>query len=90
MGLTYHERKARTLGFNLSEDDIRFLFYIWSVCKGGGYCDYMQSETCFAEPNFIFVSEKLECGGFLEDDPSNPAAVRLTDKGLKLFHDLQA
>ena len=90
MELTYHERKARVMGLDLSEDHIRFLFYIWSVSNGGGYCEYMQSETCFAQPNYILVSEKLECDGFLEDDPANPAAVRLTAKGLQLVYDLQA
>ena len=90
MELTYHERKAKAMGLDLAEDDIRFLFYIWSVCKDGSYCEYMQSETCFAHANYIFVSTKLEREGFLEGNPSNSGAVRLTAKGLQLFYDLQA
>ena len=87
--MTYHERKARQLGLNLNEDEIRLLFYVWSTSSKEAYSDFMRSGTCFAKGYFLMVSQKLECDGYFMADPNEQAAVRLTQKGMDAFFALQ-
>ena len=87
--MTYHERKARQLGLDFNEDEIRLLFYVWSSSSKDAYSDFMRSGTCFAKGYFLMISQKLEVGGYFEADPNAQAAVKLTQRGLDVFYALQ-
>jgi hypothetical protein len=78
-------RKARLLGYNLTEEQLRLLYYVWAKCDSTSYCNILDGGTCYAHPNFQLIRFNLEAEEFLESDANDATFIRLSDKGRNLI-----
>jgi len=80
--------KARSLGFDLQESEIRLLYFVWAKCDLTSYCCLLDSGTCFSKTDYLTVAINLYANGLLEIDNSNAANYRLSQLGRDLIMEL--
>ena len=80
--------KAKSLGYDLMESEIRLLYFVWAKCDLTSYCSLLDSGTCYADSEYQVLRFDLEAKEFLESDVNDPVFIRLSDKGRKLIMEL--